>query len=202
MPVEPKRGSMSKGMDIWYTYQFLKRLSTPWEDTQAFQLGLIGKKGKKIRKPKNTEERNAYTLFDRMVFNTKRLMQKFGMTDKIGTFAAALFLLKEQEHMFELSDDEAKQMIFEEKRKLQKETNKSFKELLEDAPTMSTGSSIAGTEPHGVHWAPAHPTNKRKKHKIDGLAFLRRQRDKEKKEQLTAAEKMIKKAKQQAASRG
>ena len=91
MPVEPKRGSMSKGMDIWYTYQFLKRLSTPWEDTQAFKLGLIGKNGKKIRKPKNTNERNAYTLFDRMVFNTKRLMQKFGLKDKIGTFAAALF---------------------------------------------------------------------------------------------------------------
>ena len=143
MPVEPKRGSMSKGMDIWYTYQFLKRLSTPWEETQAFKLGLIGKNGKKIRKPKNTDERNAYTLFDRMVFNTKRLMQKFGLKDKIGTFAAALFLLREQEHMFELSDDEAKQMILEEKRKLQKESNKSFKELLEDAPTMSTGSSIA-----------------------------------------------------------
>ena len=100
MPVEPKRGSMSKGMDIWYTYQFLKRLSTPWEDTQAFQLGLVDKKGKKLRKPRNTDERNAYTLFERMVYNTKRLMQKWGFDNKIGTFAAALFLLKEQEHMF------------------------------------------------------------------------------------------------------
>jgi len=202
MPTEPKRGSMSKGMDIWYTYQFLKRLSTPWEETQAFQLGLLDKKGKRIRKPRNTDERNAYTLFDRMVFNTKRLMQKFGLKDKTSTFAAALFLLKEQESMFELTDSEARQKILSEKRNIQKQEGKTIQQILEDAPTMSTGASIAGTEPHGVHWAPAHPTNKRKKHKIDGMAFLRRQRDKEKKEQLSAAEKMIKKAKQQAASRG
>ena len=197
MPTEPERGSISKGMDIWYTYQFIKRLSIPWKDTQAFTLGLIDEKGKKLRKPKNTKERNAYTLFDRMVFNTKRLMQKFGFKDKIATFGAALFLLREQERMFDLTDDQAKVLIEEEMRKVQKGSAKTVSDLIEDGVAANaTGAAVAGTGSDTVHWrAPAHPTNKRKKHKIDGIAFLRRQRNKEKVEQLTAAEKMIKKAK-------
>ena len=76
-----------------------------------------------------------------------------------------------------------------------------FRPLREEVAANATGSAVAGTGSDPIHWAPkppAHPTNKRKKHKIDGIAFLRRQRNNEKKAQLSAAEKMIRQARKQA----
>ena len=193
-----------KTFDLWYTYQFVKRLSTPWTDIDAFKLGIIDKNGKKIRSPKTKPERDAYTLFDRLVYNLKRLLNKTGFKSKISNFAAAIILLREGEDLLDMSDYEIENMIVEEKKRLEKNSAKEFKTLKEDMAANATGSAVAGTGSDAVHWArPAmvHPT-KRKKHSINGVAFLRRRKYQEKQEQLTAAEKMIKKAKQQAASRG
>ena len=191
----------SKTFDLWYTYQFVKRLSTDWKDTDAFKVGLIDKNGKKLRSPKNKEERDAYTLFDRLVFNLKRLLHKAGLKSKISNFAAAVILLREGEELLNMSDYEIEQMIVEEEQRIKKDSSKEFKTLREDVAANATGAAVAGTGSDTVHWARVHPT-KRKKHNIDGIAFLRRRKYQEKQDQLTAAEKMIKKAKQQAASRG
>lgn len=189
-----------KAFDIYYTYQFVKRLSTPWEDTSAFKLGIIDRNGKKLRSPKNTKERNAYTLFDRMVYNVKRILNKAGFKNRVSNFAAALLLLKEGENILDLSDFEIEHMIKEEEKILQKSSSKVFKQLREEVAANATGAAVAGTGSDPIHWAPVrvHPTNKRKKHKIDGMAFLRRRKYAEKNQQLSAAEKMIKKARKQA----
>jgi hypothetical protein len=89
---------LTKAGDLVYTFRFLKLLVTKWEDTDAFKLGLIDAKGKRIKsKGLNTsEERGAYTTFHRLVYNIKRLLEKIpGGSSRIGTYAAALFLLKE-----------------------------------------------------------------------------------------------------------
>lgn len=52
----------------------VKRIIKPIEKSKAFQLGLIDKKGKLIRKPKTKEEKNAYTILDKFVFKIKRLL--------------------------------------------------------------------------------------------------------------------------------
>lgn len=45
----------------------------------------------------NDEQQKSYTLFHRLVFNIKRLIEKVpGGKSKIGTYAAALFLMREQ----------------------------------------------------------------------------------------------------------
>jgi hypothetical protein len=196
MPVT-KASKSTPTLDVWYTYQFIKRLSTDWVDTEAYKLGLLDDNGKKIRSPKNTKERNALTLFDRLIFNMKRILGKFGLKSKISNFAAAIVLLKEQDTILDMEDKQVHVMIKEEIKFLRKNSSKTFSELVEDVPTNATGSAVAGTGSDTVHWAPVHPTNKRKRKQIDGLAFLRRRKYLEKQQQLTAAEKMIKKAKEQ-----
>jgi hypothetical protein len=70
---------------------------TPWDETTAFKRSIIDNHGQKIKTNLNTEDQAAYTLFDRLVFNIKRLIEKIpGGITKIGTYAAALFLIREE----------------------------------------------------------------------------------------------------------
>ena len=96
---------MGRAIDLFVTYRFLRLLTTPFEDTDAFKLGIIDEKGNRIRKPKSTkpavelatsEQKNAYTILHKLVFNIKKLFAKVpGLRTKVGTYAAALFLLKD-----------------------------------------------------------------------------------------------------------
>jgi len=90
---------MSRAVDLFVTYRFLKLLVTPWDKQEAFKLGIIDKNGKAIKKARDLgteEERSAFTLLHRLVFNCKRIMSKIPLVrSQIGTYAAALFLLKE-----------------------------------------------------------------------------------------------------------
>ena len=91
-----------KYVDLFATYRFLRILTIPWEDQEAFKLGIIDGDGKRIKGKKLTssEEKDAYTMLHRMVFNFKRILSKIPLVkSKLGTYAAALFLLKE--HMKE-----------------------------------------------------------------------------------------------------
>lgn len=86
-------------VDSYIVYRFIRGLVTPFDETKAFKLGVIDASGKlKIKTDKMTPEQNAsYTLFDRLIFNLKRLIEKIpGGKSRLGTYAAALFLLKEQ----------------------------------------------------------------------------------------------------------
>ena len=85
---------MGQAVDLFLVYQFVKRLSTPFEDTKAFELGLIDEKGKRLKKASTREEKDAMTYYDRLIFNLKRLIAKAGIQSKFVTFAAALFLKK------------------------------------------------------------------------------------------------------------
>ena len=80
----------SQAVDLYVLYQIIKRISTPFEDTDAFKLGLIDKNGKRLKKAGTKEEKDAMTYFDRFVFNIKRVMNKVGLDTKVGSYAAAL----------------------------------------------------------------------------------------------------------------
>jgi len=102
---------MGRAIDLFVTYRFLRLLTTPFEKTDAYKLGIIDKKGNRIRKPKSTqpavelatsEQQNSYTILHKLVFNIKKLFNKVpGLRTKVGTYAAALFLLKDtfKEHV-------------------------------------------------------------------------------------------------------
>jgi hypothetical protein len=102
---------MGRAIDLFVTYRFLRLLTTPFEKTDAYKLGIIDNKGNRIRKPKSTqpavelatsEQQNSYTILHKLVFNIKKLFGKVpGLRTKTGTYAAALFLLKDtfKEHV-------------------------------------------------------------------------------------------------------
>ena len=96
---------MGRAIDLFVTYRFLRLLTTPFEKTDAFKLGIIDEKGNRVRLPKSTkpavelstsELKGAYTILHKLVFNIKKLFNKIpGLRTKVGTYAAALFLLKD-----------------------------------------------------------------------------------------------------------
>ena len=96
---------MGRAIDLFVTYRFLRLLTTPFQDTDAFKLGIIDEKGNRIKLPKSTkpavelstsELKNAYTILHKLVFNIKKIFNKVpGLRTKVGTYAAALFLLKD-----------------------------------------------------------------------------------------------------------
>ena len=96
---------MGRAIDLFVTYRFLRLLTTPFEKTDAFKLGIIDEKGNRIKLPKSTkpavelstsELQSAYTILHKLIFNIKKLFNKIpGLRTKVGTYAAALFLLKD-----------------------------------------------------------------------------------------------------------
>ena len=96
---------MGRAIDLFVTYRFLRLLTTPFEKTDAFKLGIIDEKGNRVKLPKSTkpavelstsELQGAYTILHKLVFNIKKLFNKIpGLRTKVGTYAAALFLLKD-----------------------------------------------------------------------------------------------------------
>lgn len=104
-------GVISRAGDLVYTFRFLKLLVTPFENTNAYKLGLIDDEGKKLRKADTTEEKSAYNAFHRIVFNIKKLIAKVpGGKTRIASYASALFLIKEQNN---LSDKNLRKIIEE-----------------------------------------------------------------------------------------
>lgn len=110
--------SISRVADTFYTYRFLRTLTKKWVDMEAYELGIIDENGKLLKKGrelKTQEEKSAYTLFHRLVFNIKRLLEKlpFGKS-AIASYAAALFLLKEETGMSEEQIEEMMTLFFKE----------------------------------------------------------------------------------------
>ena len=100
---------MGRAIDLFVTYRFIKLLVTPFDKTEAFKLGIIDEKGNRIMPPpvagvrqtkpeplRTSEEKNSYTILHKLVFNIKKIFEKVpGLRTKLGTYAAALFLLKD-----------------------------------------------------------------------------------------------------------
>ena len=110
---------MGRAVDLFVVYRFLKLLVTPWEKQEAYKLGIIDKKGKALKKARDLateEERSAFTLLHRLVFNCKRIMQKIPIVrTRLGTYATALFLLKEKYNIDNLPEGEINQFLMENK---------------------------------------------------------------------------------------
>lgn len=96
----------SRAGDLFYTFRFLKMLTTPFNQTEAFKLGIIDEKGARIKSKKisTSEEKSAFTTFHRLVFNIKKLLEKLpGGSSSLSSYAAALFLLREKTEMSDTS---------------------------------------------------------------------------------------------------
>ena len=94
---------VSRAGDLFYAFRFLKLLVTPFKKTKAYQLGIVDETGKVLKKAKQRtkpEEKAAYTVFHRLVFNLKRLVGKVpGGRSVVARYGAALFLIREHTKM-------------------------------------------------------------------------------------------------------
>ena len=164
----------SQAVDLYVLYRIIKDIGTPFKDTDAYKLGLIDDKGKRLKKASSSEEKKAMGYYDRFVFNIKRALSKVGLDSKIGTAAGALFLLRESHKDYIPSEDDIISGIKEEMQYLDENTMKTYSEFFnEDAPAMSTGPAVAGTGDDPVHWKKmGRPRVKGKA--IDGVAYLKR----------------------------
>mgnify|MGYP003652469154 FL=1 len=98
---------MGRAIDLFVTYRFIKLLVTPFDKTPAFKLGIIDKDGNRVMEKTvsrgmqptiliGDEKKSAYTILHKLVFNIKKIFGKVpGLRTKLGTYAAALFLLKD-----------------------------------------------------------------------------------------------------------
>ena len=110
---------MSRAIDLFVTYRFLKLLVTPWKKQEAYKLGIIDANGKNLIKSskfEKEEQRAAFTLLHRLVFNLKRIMMKIPFVrSQLGTYATALFLLKEHYKIENLPEAEVTKYLLENK---------------------------------------------------------------------------------------
>lgn len=96
-------GILKRAGDLVYTIRFLKLLVTPFEETEAYKLGIIDKQGNKnpnFSTSSSDDRQNYkdyYTPFHRLVFNIKKLLPG----RSIASYAAALYLIKEHGNVSE-----------------------------------------------------------------------------------------------------
>jgi len=128
---------MGRAIDLFVTYRFIRLLTTAFEKSDAFKMGIIDKDGNRTdKKLYKIDERNAYTVLHKLVFNIKKIFSKVpGLRTKVGTYATALFLLKDtfKEHV------EDPQVFEKEFMKFIKENNIEFDDTIVEEVTLDNG---------------------------------------------------------------
>lgn len=141
-------------VDNLIAFKVLSMLVTPFEKSSAFQLGIIDKDGKALKKVKDlntSEEKDAYTALDRLVFNLKKLLAKVpGGKSQLASLVAAYWLIKEshqsravinEDQLMDLIDlIESKNITLVEE---ELEIEKFLSQLEEDGIANVTGAAVS-----------------------------------------------------------
>lgn len=90
---------MQRLVDLYIVFQLVKKLTTPFNKTDAFKRGIIDAKGNVLRPFKSLtdpKDKAAWTWLDILMNNLKRLLAKIpGGQSAFFTYAMAFWLLKE-----------------------------------------------------------------------------------------------------------
>lgn len=103
--------------DTVLTYQFIKKLTTPFNQMPAYKYNLIDDKGNflKDRSKFSPEERKILGLFDIMIINLKKLLAKIpGGASRLGTIAATVLLLRSKPINEDASMEEIENVVEQE----------------------------------------------------------------------------------------
>ena len=139
---------MGRAVDLFVTYRFLKLLTTPFNKQEAYKLGVIDKDGNRILQPgtnvptilNTIKEKNSYTVLHKLVFNIKKIFAKVpGLRTKLGSYAAALFLLKDT-----FKEDVDPKMWEQEFMKYLKENNIELDNTISEEVTLDDGKLPKG----------------------------------------------------------
>ena len=97
-------GILKGAADTVYAFRFIRMMVMDWKSWDAYKEGIIDENGKRLKEVKldTDSKRSAYTPFVRLVANIKRLTAKIpGGGSKLGSFASALYLVKEKASLSE-----------------------------------------------------------------------------------------------------
>ena len=97
-------GILKGAADTVYAFRFIRMMVMDWKSWDAYKEGIIDENGKRLKEVKldTDSKRSAYTPFVRLVANIKRLTAKIpGGGSKLGSFASALYLVKEKANLSE-----------------------------------------------------------------------------------------------------
>lgn len=158
----PKTFLAENAVNFVVLYSFIKKLTRPFVQWNAFKFGIIDDKGKVLRKRATlttSSEKNSFTLFDVLILNIKKLIERLpGGKSTLATFIAGMFLIKEEKNReLCLNEDFAYESfmdfyeIINSDPQLKKQIEKLMKHanipIEEDAPTNSVGAgAIAGLD--------------------------------------------------------
>lgn len=145
---------MSRFVDNVLAYRILSMLVKNFTETQAYKLGLIDEKGKLIKKPSTSKEKDAYTYLHKLVFNMKKIINRLpGGESKLKSIVTALFLIKEYyesgNRTTSLMEDRYKSLMDMDISLIEEEilVEKYMKDIEEDAPTNATGVAVSTDRP-------------------------------------------------------
>lgn len=138
---------MARIIDNVIALRIIYLLVQPFEQTDAFKLGLIDASGKKLKKAETREEKNSTSMLHRLVWNLKRIINMApGGSTRIGSMVSAYMLVKEAYESNITVDDSTKyftenfdrvwNLPFGERDLVED----AFSVLLEDAPANSTAA--------------------------------------------------------------
>lgn len=144
----------------------LKILTGKFTDTKAYKLGIIDKDGNPLKRENDLikpEEKDAYTMLDRLIFKVKQFLDKNNLFhNKIPNYTAGLALIRES-FSSGVYPEEVNSLIPMIREELEQAHIREFNEIyyskemldyilkedgegaVSSAPANSTGSPVAGT---------------------------------------------------------
>jgi hypothetical protein len=169
-------------VDLFLVFSFIKRLVTPFEKWEAYKEGIIDKDGNVLIKRKDYSKANqkkAFGVFDQLILNIKKLLAKVpGGSSRLGTYAAALWLIKEEKKLEEYSSlnenfNEDAYIVSSCEKFLQEHTDLLEEASKEEEATTVGGGAIAGLGV-GPQGEPGVSKANQKKHKKRVKNIIRR----------------------------
>ena len=95
---------MANLVDLYLVYRILRLFTTPFSEWEAFKTGVIDAEGNIVvpSDKRTIAQDDSFTKFDLLILKLKKVLEKlpFGKT-KLASYAAALFLLKEEKNIKE-----------------------------------------------------------------------------------------------------
>lgn len=127
---------MANLVDLYTVYRILRKLTTPFDQWDAYKQGVIDADGNILKKrdERNTEaEKESLSPLDVMTLNLKRIIEKLPLgKTRLASYGAAMFLIKEEKNLTEENLEE---------RFLQYLNSDELKEEIVNV----TGPAVAGT---------------------------------------------------------
>lgn len=170
-------------VDLFLVYSFIKRLVTPFNKWDAYKEGIIDEKGNILIRRRDftkVSQRKAFGVFDQMILNLKKLLAKLpGGQTRLGSYAAALWLIKEEQRMEKAGvlneNSDLNESYFEEAVQRFLEENSDILEEAEKKEMTSVGSGAIAGLGVGPQGEPGVSKAAQKKHKKKNFKVLKRE---------------------------